>query len=174
MNKFEILDEDAEGYFKSAKGKTMQYSHYIFDLDGTLANCEHRQHLVNGEEKDWDAFYKACVKDTPYNPIVNLYQQLQNKIYSKVYIWTGRSDLVYSETFEWLDKYIVFPPHDLRMRKEGDYRPDVTLKLLWLKELLSEFEVYKPQIIVFEDRLKVVKMYRDYGVTCLHVGGGDF
>ena len=36
----------------------------ICDIDGTVANNEHRQHLLKGF-KTWDAFFNALDKDTP-------------------------------------------------------------------------------------------------------------
>ena len=40
----------------------------IFDVDGTIADVEHRRHLVNGDKgfkPDWNAFRKATEDDTP-------------------------------------------------------------------------------------------------------------
>lgn len=31
----------------------------VFDLDGTLADCEHRIHHITKEPKDWRAFFEA-------------------------------------------------------------------------------------------------------------------
>ena len=46
---------------------------YIFDLDGTLALIDHRRHLVEGETKDWPAFFRACMltiaRTDPYTDI---------------------------------------------------------------------------------------------------------
>lgn len=44
---------------------------YIFDLDGTLALNEHRQYLVQGETKNWGAFFAACVNDEPNVPVID-------------------------------------------------------------------------------------------------------
>ena len=35
----------------------------LFDIDGTLANIEHRVHFVSGKKKDFDAFNEAMVDD---------------------------------------------------------------------------------------------------------------
>ena len=52
---------------------------YIFDLDGTLCNIEHRLHLLdNKTDKDrWDKFYKACVNDKPNMPVLQILQAVQ-------------------------------------------------------------------------------------------------
>jgi hypothetical protein len=40
------------------------------DFDGTLADITHRLHFIQGEHKDWPAFYRACVDDTPIMPMI--------------------------------------------------------------------------------------------------------
>ena len=37
----------------------------IFDVDGTIADVEHRRHLVSGEKKDWKSFRLATEYDKP-------------------------------------------------------------------------------------------------------------
>lgn len=44
----------------------------IFDIDGTLANAEHRVHHLQKEPKDWDAFFAGCTQDTPIEPVMEL------------------------------------------------------------------------------------------------------
>lgn len=36
----------------------------VFDLDGTLADGDHRLHHITGETKDWRAFFAACGDDS--------------------------------------------------------------------------------------------------------------
>jgi hypothetical protein len=38
---------------------------YLFDFDGTLADCTHRLHHIKGSRKNWRAFFAACSKDGP-------------------------------------------------------------------------------------------------------------
>lgn len=44
----------------------------IFDLDGTLCDITHRLHFIEGDNKDWDGFYKACPADIPKPAIIEL------------------------------------------------------------------------------------------------------
>ena len=44
----------------------------IFDIDGTLANIEHRRHYVMNKPKNWKAFNSTMHLDTPYPEIVEL------------------------------------------------------------------------------------------------------
>ena len=44
----------------------------VFDLDGTLANTDHRAHFVDRTKgkPDWRAFYAACDADTPHHHVI--------------------------------------------------------------------------------------------------------
>jgi hypothetical protein len=85
-----------------------------------------------------------------------------------VVIFSGRSDEVRQETEDWLNKHQV-PYNLLLMRKAGDFTADEELKRAWLAQFPKE------QILcIFDDRNKVVKMWRDEGVPCFQVADGDF
>ena len=60
----------------------------------------------------------------------------------------------------------------LRMRKQGDYTPDEVLKKQWFDELSTHDRMRL--MCVFDDRDKVVKMWRDEGVACFQVAPGEF
>ena len=141
----------------------------IFDLDGTLALVDHRRHFVERPAKDWDAFYRACVGDSPNNPIIMLTRLLYIKNI-EVRIWSGRSDVVKDSTIDWLAKYNVMY-HHLKMRRDGDYTPDEKLKEQWLDELIINSCT---PFLVFDDRDKVVAMWRRRGITCCQVAEGEF
>lgn len=151
----------------------------IFDLDGTLADCEHRRHLVNGrsrgETPQWDEFYRRCVYDEPIIPMVFTCKTMA--LAHNIEIWSGRSLAVLNETTEWLDKYLRFNGdmpawNELRMRPVGDTTPDDQLKERWLKEHAAAGK--EPIDLVFDDRKKVVDMWRRNGIMCAQVAPGDF
>lgn len=159
---------------------------YIFDLDGTLALIEHRRHFVDGTDgkKDWRAFFAACVDDVPNTPVIRTLQALRRSG-AEVWIWSGRSDEVKAETVEWLQRHGCFgfptdvlwawpfgAPERFRMRKAGDHQDDVTLKRGWLSEI--EPPEWNRLTAVFDDRDRVVQMWRDAGVPCFQVAAGDF
>ena len=156
---------------------------YIFDLDGTLALIEHRRHFVENGNKEWRAFFKACVDDKPNWPVINTLKALR-KSGAEIWIWSGRSDEVQAETEEWLYRYGCLEssmflhwepfsaPEVFRMRKAGDHQDDVSLKRGWLAEI--EPPEYARLTAVFDDRARVVQMWRDAGVTCFQVAPGDF
>lgn len=152
---------------------------YIFDLDGTLANMEHRVRFIRQEPKDWRGFFAACVDDEPIPAALATLHALR-KGGAEVWIWTGRSDEVREQTLAWLHKHSVYhafwnpmrAPEALLMRKAGDHQPDVALKRGWLADL--EPPERDRLTAVFEDRASVVQMWRDAGVPCFQVAPGEF
>jgi len=166
----------------------------IFDLDGTLANIEHRVHLITNEDSkdnDWDKFYRLCTDDKPIVPLIDLCSKMVEDAGFFVEIWTGRSDSVRKSTIKWLEHHAIrvndhpehpdYPPEHriqknfyyaiLRMRQDGDYRPDHEIKEEWLSE--PSATGLQPAL-VFEDRSSVVNMWRKHGILCCQVAEGNF
>lgn len=140
---------------------------YIFDLDGTLADNQHRQHLL----PNWKAFFEACYEDTPIKAVVTTLEMLFDDG-AEIWIWSGRSDAVEDLTKDWLEYHLNICEFSLKMRPAGDHRPDDLLKQEWLIEM--SFDDRKRLVAVFDDRDKVVKMWRENGVRCFQVAPGDF
>lgn len=156
---------------------------YIFDLDGTLADCSHRLHLLPKDRHGADGgrrsemyreFYAACINDRPIHPIILILSSLRAQEYGRVQIWTGRSEEVRGQTHHWMRMNGVgwFDDADLKMRPVGDHRPDTVLKAEWYHALPESEKLLLAA--VFEDRDRMVKMWRDLGVTCLQVADGKF
>ena len=137
----------------------------IFDLDGVLADCEHRRHFIqeppmwienprvlqnplesasitNPEwynfKSDWKSFYEACDKDKPIREVVNVFRQLALGWKTKIMIWSGRCESVRQKTQDWLfySGIGAFNNESLKMRPIGDTTPDDQLKDKWLDEYL--------------------------------------
>tara|TARA_R110000803_G_scaffold1349_5_gene4437 strand:+ start:97 stop:558 length:462 start_codon:yes stop_codon:yes gene_type:complete len=148
----------------------------IFDLDGTLALIDARRAKstnVNGK-MDWDTFFDPnnIQLDLPNQPVIEMAKMLKKQGHS-IIIFSGRSKATKIATMEWLDQFGV--PFDvLKMRPTGNgfqFMPDDQLKQKWLDDLFPD----KDNILcVFDDRDKVVKMWRDNGLTCMQVAPGDF
>jgi FMN phosphatase YigB (HAD superfamily) len=142
---------------------------FLFDLDGTLADCTHRLHFIKQEKKDWKAFFSACVDDTLIEDVA-WFARLLGSIGSTVVYMSGRSDEVRQQTEDWLEINNL-PFGLLYMRKAGDHRPDYIVKSELLDEVLKMF----PAIAgVFDDRQRVVDMYRKRGLRVYQVAEGDF
>lgn len=142
---------------------------YLFDIDGTLADCSHRLRHIQKEPKDWRAFFAECQGDKPISHIVRLAITLSDADQSIVYV-SGRSSECEAETMTWLIE-TGLPEAPLYMRKEGDHRDDDVVKSELLDRVLADG--WKP-IMAFDDRSRVVKMWRSRGIPCAQVAEGDF
>lgn len=141
---------------------------YVFDIDSTLADNEHRVHFLHGEEKDWDSFFAAQGDDGPIEGTIQLAQALYDAGYVIV-LCTGRMAQYREVTEQWLDKYDI--KYDmLLMRPNGDFRGDDVIKAELLEEHLSGYEVAG----IFEDRKRVVDALRKEGYQVYHVADGDY
>ena len=144
----------------------------IVDIDGTLANIQHRVHFIEGPgKKDWDGFNSVLHLDEPKKEIMEIVRAM--KFYDEnlaILLVTGRFNTHRLETVEWLLKHQV-DWQGLYMRCDGDYRSDAIIKRIIYRDII---EPHYNVVAVFEDRDKVVKMWRELGLTCLQVAEGDF
>ena len=165
---------------------------YIFDLDGTLALIDHRRHLVAQPEcrqcygsvakcvacsqwkPNWDEFHAACIDDKPNYPVIDTMNRLRRT--SDIWIFSGRSGAVRKETDGWLHMHTELGMYDIgyqvRMRKAGDYTPDDVLKESWYDTMSLDDK--RRLVAVFDDRDRIVSMWRRRGVTCFQVAPGNF
>lgn len=140
----------------------------VFDLDGTLSDYTHRIHLITATPPKLDLFAQECDKDILNEPVAYLYRLLYRTY--PMFICSARPEKVLGKTKTWLkNNYIDYK--ELRLRPEGDSTPDEVLKKQWLDEWKSRGLNIK---MAFEDRDKVVKMWRDNGITCFQVADGNF
>lgn len=195
----------------------------IFDLDGTLADCEHRRHFVDpaknsnatfiyddlddlgqclsltgnyylkGTETkwkpDWKSFYEACDKDTPIQPVIRILRDIQFTFpeCEEIQIWSGRCESVRIKTHSWIFAHTGFEPcrDTVKMRPIGDNTPDDQLKEKWLDDLIrknikeqfslnenpdpKKYDGCHGIELVFDDRPKVVRMWRRRGIFVFDV-----
>ena len=172
----------------------------IFDLDDTLANCEHRRHFVDpldsrnidnaemlsynalgelvkaiGWKPDWNSFYDACDKDTLILPVAFQFYAMREKfgIQHPIVIWSGRCESVREKTIDWLKHYFssdINWNNHLKMRPIGDSTPDEVLKEMWLDEVIAQGKTID---FVFDDRPKVVRMWRRRGIFVFNCAQND-
>lgn len=146
----------------------LKESAVIFDIDGTLA------HMVGRIERhgkraapylDNDAYDDEVDEEVLFiNHLIG-----QHTTY-KILIVSGRKDSSYNVLIQWLkDKNVMYD--DVFMRQANDNRSD---------DIVKE-EIYKTYIeplyeveIIFDDRDRVVKKWRELGLKCFQVQEGSF
>lgn len=147
---------------------------YIFDLDGTLAHCDWRLHLIKGTEKpDWGLFHLKSLEDNPVVPVMNILYALKHQNY-EIWFWTARSEIARAVTTQWLQHHtgVRVGLGNLRMRAEGDRTKDHVLKPGWYDELSADDK--KRVVGIFDDRKTVVDEYRKRGVQVFQVAEGNY
>lgn len=145
----------------------------IVDIDGTIALRDGRSPFD----------YEKVYTDKVDHRMAHLLKSLAGDCEYTVFFVTGREDIgnCRQKTSDWLNDNIYpvqghngFVPVDnwkLLMRAEGDHRPDdVVKKEIYENRIAPWYDV----VIVFDDRDKVVKMWRDLGLLCGQVYYGDF
>lgn len=148
----------------------------IFDIDGTLADASHRRHFLEKSPKDWNSFYEGMDKDDAIEPVEFLLMCIKDAIHFRelpveIIFCTGRPERYREITERWLEQKLDIYNHRILMRKEGDFRADDIVKQEMLDQLKAEgFDVF----LVFDDRQRVVDMWRRAGIQCCQVAPGDF
>jgi phosphoglycolate phosphatase-like HAD superfamily hydrolase len=141
----------------------------VFDIDGTLANIEHRRHLVEAKPKDWKAFNDGMMYDVPNDDVTDLLYLFYGQGH-RIVLCTGRDADYRQTTIDWLEKHDI--PHDaIYMRKSKDRRGDDIIKVELLEEIRRDFG--EPWLW-FDDRNRVVNAIRAQGVRVMQVAPGDF
>ena len=142
----------------------------LFDIDGTLANIEHRRPFLDGDRPDWKRFNDAMGDDTPNDPIVALYKTLWNDPEYELILVSGRNEKFREVTEQWFF-WNDIPVGELLMRKDNDQRADYVVKQEILDHLLA---MGKRISFTVDDRQQVVDMWRSNGITCLQCDVGNF
>jgi hypothetical protein len=142
---------------------------FVVDLDGTLCNVTHRRHWVASNPKNWDAWNAGIGEDTPNQAVLDVIGCLATRF--DIVLVSGRGEEYRAQTTAWLRKYGV-RYSGLFMRGAGDFRPDDEIK----SELADQVEMEYAILGVFDDRQRVVRMWRERGIFVFDVsqGQGEF
>ena len=143
----------------------------IFDIDGTIADVEHRRKYVDGSQpKDWNKFRTETINDTPVQWVVNIAKRyIANG--DNVAFFSARNESEREITEQQINEWVGAGHQGVFLRPDGDYRPDEEFK----SDLAYKFEEFGGKIdLVFDDRNKVVEMWEDRGTTVIQVAEGNF
>jgi len=138
----------------------------VCDIDGTIADIEHRRHFVTGEKKDWAGFFGAMDGDTVR---AEVREMLENDIVAgkQIIFVSARPEDYRDITTEFL-KSCCLPTDYLLMRRSGDKRPDTMVKEQLYNRFLKNLNVEN----VYDDRPSVIRMWRQLGLSVTDVGNG--
>ena len=160
---------------------------YVFDIDGTLADCTHRLGLIDkrihplAKDRDYNRFFDEVGDDAPIECMVSLCHTLIHNNQDVVFL-TGRRERTRKATVNWLNENgltvgiaMTSPKRDnisnLIMRSDGDTRPSPLCK----KDLICEYFLRSEldKALFFEDAPDNIKMMREeLNLNVVAVGDG--
>ncbi|GAA4456213.1 hypothetical protein GCM10023170_050610 [Phytohabitans houttuyneae] len=132
----------------------------LVDIDGTVA--------LIGDRSPY-AMHRVG-EDQPNHAVIAAVRAMHAAGHAIVYC-TGRDESARAATEEWLDRHVGVPYEALYMRDVYDSRRDAVVKQeIFEREIRDRYHV----VGVFDDRMQVVKMWRELGLTVFQVAEGDF
>ncbi len=146
----------------------------LCDIDGTIADLSHRLYHIRNEEgtKNWDAFFSGVYGDKFRADVWDQVLDAVTPDHMIVFL-SGRSDVAREATEKWIGDHTGITCPLVLMRQAWDHRPDTELKS---KMYDDHFGYPGHKVIkVFDDRPRVINMWKDKGLDVVDVGPGvDF
>lgn len=133
----------------------------IVDVDGTVADC-------TGVRSPYDTTKYHL--DKPKEDVIRLVRDLHYKCGYVVIFCSGRHEEFYGVTQEWLFQHVKVPIEGLFMRYENGTEDSVIKAELFNRHIRGKYNT----VAVFDDRNRVVEMWRSLGLLVNQVAEGDF
>jgi len=170
FSRYEEITEDEGELLRIQYNAPEKSDAIMVDIDGTLANLDHRLHYVKDGNRDWGSFFRTVGKDGVYEDVKGIVD-LEFLTGTSVVLCSGRTeDQTRENTEKWLVKNEI-PYTSLKMRPAGNYKQDaITKAMLYRYEIKPYFNIK----YVLDDRDQVVQKWREMGLTCFQVRPGNF
>lgn len=141
---------------------------YIFDIDGVLADVTHLLPLIQGEHKDYTAYYSRIWEALPLKGLSVVLNGIQKD--HDVHFVTGRSAVSRETTIKWLQAFgFCGERPNLHMRGNTDRRYAQDVKRGMVQRISIETGVPFSDMVVFEDDKECARMYKQLGCYVCHV-----
>lgn len=137
----------------------------VCDIDGTIANIDHRLHHVQKEPKDWKSFFSEMDKDTVREDVKQMLTDFAEAGHDIVFV-SARPEDYREVTEKWLMDNLGY--NFVLMRPKGDKRPDTMVKADIYKKYLAHYNIKT----VIDDRPSVIRMWRELNLPVIDVGKG--
>lgn len=153
---------------------------YIMDIDGTLMDNSHREHLLpvgcGSTTEQWDAFNLACIDDAPIAHMWQLMGELMRHGHHILFL-TGRSEICQRETRMSLikaDRELLGDHHQvdkvisaqLIMRQPDDHRPAAEFKRYVLQAVSA---VEGRRLVLVDDDARIIQACEHIVDDVIHV-----
>ncbi len=131
----------------------------LVDLDGTLCDTRHRDHLL----PDLYRHSLACVDDSPILANIQMINELAMRHF--IVLCSGRWDHALSATEIWLRRHDV--EFDvILLRAQGDETSNASYKLSRVKEMEAQGYTF---VLAIDDYHKVATALTEYGIPTVLV-----
>jgi hypothetical protein len=132
----------------------------VLDIDGTLANTDHRAYLVECEKPDWDAFFSSDMveKDSPFPEAQKVLQEM-TKLFDDVYFISGRRETLRETTKDWLKKHYDFDVEDDHLFLRDDHTPPSKFKKSIVENKLKDHK----DLVFIDDEEGNLEIFQDSG-----------
>lgn len=140
----------------------------VVDVDGVIADGEHRQHFLAGSRKRWGDFFAASPDDAPLLPAITLLDLIDEA--TTIVLLTARPETIHDETIAWLDDCDV--RWDLLiMRSNRDHGHSPAIKRLAVEELRAAgFDL----VLALDDDERNISMFEDEDIPALYIHSGYY
>ena len=137
---------------------------WIFDIDNTLANVDHRWHHLRDGNRNWKGWFDEQHKDEPYDAVFDVFHALAfDRADDEFIVVTGRDERFREVSLEWLNRHVEwFANENLYMRPGGNREDDDKLKVNIVKNWLQRHPSYTVGAI-FDDRHRIIDAFRAEG-----------
>lgn len=147
---------------------------YIFDIDGVIADIEHR--LKYARNKDYEKFYsdEEMIEDKEIRIGLELLRNLKRarRDNTEIVFATGRPEKTRRITKIWLQNNSL-PTDNLYMRKDGDYRPSDVVKVELVSKIMKDLNINTDSSCVMfidDDPKNVIAIEKKFGIRGLIFG----
>lgn len=139
----------------------------VCDIDGTVANLDHRLKYAKGDTKDWDKFFDRVEYDEPIYATLDMLETFHNQGYNIIFV-SARPEKCREGTERWLEYNLSVPYLTLLMRQDHDKREDSEVKADIHRKYLANINIK----CIIDDRPRVIRMWRELGYEVIDVGPG--
>jgi hypothetical protein len=140
----------------------------LVDIDGVIADGNHRQSYMRTRPRDYKGFFDAAVRDSPIVEAAILLRVIDPDV--AVVLVSGRPARIHDLTVTWLRKH-GFRWDLLVLRADGDVRVASDAKAEAVRDLRREGWL---PVLALDDEPGNVAMYRGLGIPALYIHSGYY
>jgi len=143
---------------------------YFIDVDGTVANNDHRVHLIQNGNSDWDEFFRPeqMVKDSPIQAARAHFAE-GRFLYGDFVFLTARIESTHDVTKAWLIEHgfatdvtrVICKPNIIRLQRSRVFKPSVLATV-------GRYDYPDREFVLIEDYGEVRRATEEAGFKTLH------